>query len=110
MENWEQPADHSEGKPMGDTRYLAKRRLAVESLMRCPLCGAVNASSNDECFVCTWAGAFEHEPEMIEEGLADLLDRCPELEDVILENDSPSKSRAVRVRAFLKRLFWPTES
>lgn len=104
MENWEQPADHSEG--MGDTRYLAKRRLAVESLKRCPLCGAINAASNEECFVCTWSGSFEHEAEDIHEGLSQLLDACPELEEVILEHEGTNQSRAARLKTFLRRLFW----
>lgn len=109
MENWDHLADHSEGNTMGDTRYLAKRRLAVESLMRCPLCGAINASSNTECFVCTWSGSFEHDAEDIHDGLSQLLDHCPELEDVILEHECPQQTRTARIKTFLRRLFWPGE-
>ncbi len=55
------------------------------SLKRCPLCGAVNALSNCECFVCRWYGEFSRDAEALEEGLEELLDRCPELIDAIID-------------------------
>lgn len=58
-------------------------RLAAANLKRCPLCGAVNAVVNQECFICRWHGAFYRNPAEIEEGLAQLLDHCPELVDVL---------------------------
>lgn len=56
-----------------------RRRLAIANLKRCPLCGAVNAQQNDSCFACGWHGLFDKDPEIVEEGLNQLIDRCPEL-------------------------------
>lgn len=66
-------------------RLDAQRRIAAETLKRCPLCGAVNALANAECFVCRWYGEFDHDPERVERGLGELLHRCPELAEAILE-------------------------
>ena len=60
------------------------RRLAVDNLKRCPLCGTVNAKMNCECFVCRWHGEFDNEPDSVEDGLVEVLERCPELVDCIL--------------------------
>jgi len=79
-----------------ETRTLrmdAQRRLAAETLKRCPLCGAVNALTNDECFVCRWSGQFDRDPRRVEEGLDELLMRCPELVDAMLENAPPPRQR-----------------
>jgi hypothetical protein len=67
----------------------SRRRLAAESLKCCPLCGAVNARLNGECFVCRWSGAFDHDPARIEQGVSDLLIRCPELAEAILYPSTP---------------------
>jgi hypothetical protein len=56
-----------------------RRHFALANLKRCPLCGAVNAHLNHECFACGWYGKFDHDPESVEEGLQLLMDRCPEL-------------------------------
>lgn len=56
-----------------------RRQFAIANLKRCPLCGAVNAHLNHECFACGWYGKFDHDPESVEEGLQILMDRCPEL-------------------------------
>lgn len=66
-------------------RMEAQRRLAAESLKCCPLCGAVNAMTNLECFVCRWHGEFDHDPYRVEEGLGELLSQCPELVDAMLK-------------------------
>src|SRR5947209_853472 len=31
----------------------------------CDLCGALNLTGNDECFVCRWRGHFERRPEVV---------------------------------------------
>ena len=77
----------------------AHRRLAAESLKRCPLCGAVNARTNGECFVCRWAGGFDHNPSHVEEGLNELLTRCPELADAIIEHPT----RLQRIQNWFRR-------
>ncbi len=56
-----------------------RKQFAAANLKRCPLCGAVNAHQNDECFACGWYGKFDRDPETVEEGLNLLIDRCPEL-------------------------------
>jgi hypothetical protein len=81
--------------------YDAQRRLAAESLKRCPLCGAVNALTNGECFVCRWAGSFDHDPEHVEEGLSELLIRCPELADAMMEKPTTGQ----RIRNWAYRFF-----
>ena len=55
------------------------RQFASANLKRCPLCGAVNANRNAECFACGWYGRFDSDAETVEEGLNLLIDRCPEL-------------------------------
>ena len=92
---------------MNETRNFDTRRLAVESLKCCPVCGAINAFDKVQCFVCSWHGAFDHEPQRIEDALANLLGHCPDLEDVVLDEPASRPHRKERVRAFLKRLFWP---
>jgi len=77
----------------------AHRRLAAESLKRCPLCGAINAKANGECFVCRWYGGFDHDPAQVEAGLSELLTRCPELADAMA--DTPV--RVNRIRGWFRR-------
>jgi hypothetical protein len=84
-------------------------RSVVENLMCCPLCGAINATSNSECFCCTWQGVFEHEPEKIQESLADMLTYCPELENIIGPNATAPEGTVARLKELLIRLFWPTD-
>lgn len=67
------------------------RRLAVENLKRCPLCGTVNARLNHECFVCRWRGEFDRDPHSVEEGLLEILEDCPELIDCIINLPRPSE-------------------
>lgn len=91
-----------------DTRTLrleAQRRLAAETLKRCPLCGAVNALANDECFVCRWFGEFDHDPHHVEEGLDELLTRCPELVDAMLDQPAPRPNPWQRVCLWWRGIF-----
>lgn len=57
-----------------------RRRIAQAHLKLCPVCDSLNALSNDECFVCSWHGQFDHDAHRIEESLVRLLISCPELE------------------------------
>jgi len=75
-------------------RIEAQRRRAAEALKRCPLCDAINAMSNEECFVCTWHGEFNHDPDNVEAGLGELLDRCPELADAMMTPVADSQENA----------------
>jgi len=68
----------------GNGQEFELRRLPLD-LKRCPLCGTINASSNPECVTCCWAGSFEKDPEVIEEGLYEMMVRCPELADALID-------------------------
>lgn len=61
------------------TRNLLLRKSEVEQFKVCPLCGALNVRENDECFVCTWKGAFDHHPVTVHLRLAEIIRHCPEL-------------------------------
>ena len=86
-------------------RLEAHKKLAVENLKSCPLCNAVNALQNHECFVCRWHGDFIHDSEVVEEGLMELLDRCPELVDVMLETPLPPPTLWERAVEFCRGVF-----
>ena len=79
------------------------RRLAALNLKRCPLCGTLNARQNAECITCRWHGAFEDDPLSIEEGLMEMIDRCPDLAQVF----PPARPFVHRLNPFawLIRLF-----
>jgi hypothetical protein len=83
----------------------SRKRLASANLKCCPLCGAVNARQNQECFVCAWAGEFDTNPESVEKGLNSLLQRCPELADLL--NPPPTRWQRVKqsFQWFLRRVF-----
>ena len=70
----------------------ASRRLACAHLKHCPLCEALNAANNVECFVCRWHGEFDRDSLRIEEGLRRLLSRCPEFRALKQRMDAARKS------------------
>lgn|GEM_PF-1445237 len=79
-----------------ESRVVEHRRLALKTLKSCPLCDAINAIHNDECFMCGWHGTFDHDPATVEAGLNELLRLCPELEDAFIEGlpaENPLKSK-----------------
>lgn len=43
----------------------------------CPLCDALTTADGDECTVCGWHGAFEHNPAIVEMAMRTLLAECP---------------------------------
>jgi hypothetical protein len=96
MSDWKEPRT---------LRMEAQRRLAADSLKCCPLCGAVNAMTNEECFVCRWHGEFDHDPYRVEEGLGELLMQCPELVDAMMDVTPPRLNRMERLRAWFRGLF-----
>ena len=100
----------SNGQESRTHRMEAQRKRAAEALKRCPLCDAINAMSNEECFVCTWRGTFDHDPVNVEAGLGELLERCPELADAMMSPATePIESAPVaRWRTFCQafRRFW----
>lgn len=79
------------------------RRLPLD-LKRCPLCGTINSADNGDCVMCGWHGSFERDPELIEEGLYEMMIRCPDLAEALLE--SPRKPRPRRgFRHWVRNLF-----
>jgi hypothetical protein len=89
-----------EGTESRMLRLESQRKLAALSLKRCPLCGAVNAVANDECFVCRWYGEFERDPDSVDEGLGELLNNCPELIDAMLSEPPKPPTLLQRIKAF----------
>jgi len=79
------------------------RRLPLD-LKRCPLCGTINSSGNSECVTCCWHGSFENDPETIEEGLYEMMVRCPELAEALLERPAARRKR-VSFLTWLSGLF-----
>ncbi len=61
-------------------RSETRRRIAQTNLKRCPLCNALNAQANGDCFVCGWHGEFDHDPFRIEESLIRLIYQCPDMQ------------------------------
>lgn len=54
--------------------------------------------------MCTWSGSFSHDPAEIEQGLLDLLQKCPELSDAVFQNcEAPRRTWWQRVRLALRR-------
>ncbi len=90
MKNWTQEYD---------IRLETRKLVSSHTLKRCPLCGAVNSVTNDECFVCCWRGGFDTRPGEIEEGVQQLFDRCPELAMAIFDRSAQEKRR----RSWLRR-------
>ena len=84
---------------------IAYRRLPVENLKRCPLCGVLNAVHNAECFVCRWHGGFDHDPIRIEACLLDLLERCPELADAMSEPAPVKRTFLMRFKDWWSGVF-----
>lgn len=82
------------------------KKVAIGHLKRCPLCGALNTKRNRECFVCRWRGEFQYDEAAINQGLEDLLDRCPELQAAMQRGDADfaaSESIFKRLAHWLRR-------
>lgn len=87
---------------MNENGYYSRgprRRSATANLKRCPLCSALNAEENDECFVCSWSGQFDHDEDMICEALDHLIQRCPELAEEFTPAPALSPWERFRKRA-----------
>ncbi len=84
-------------------KYEVRRRLAVQNLKSCPLCGAINAADNKECFVCRWSGKFDQDPEVVQIGLDTLIDRCPELAQAFLLEQR--RGWLFSLKAMFRRIF-----
>jgi hypothetical protein len=80
-------------------------RLAADNLKCCPVCDAVNAITNGECFVCRWSGAFEHDPARITSAVEELLVRCPELVEAMSEPAAPQPNLVTRVANWFRARF-----
>ena len=89
-------------KDHGLRRAELHRRHAAQSLKRCPLCNTLNARQNAECVTCRWFGEFDSDPFRIEEGLDQMMRRCPEFaEDLLID------SRAIGAAVTLERVLKP---
>ena len=88
-------------------RVEAHRRRAAEHLKSCPLCGAINATENFECFACRWAGQFDQDAETVQCGLDELISRCPELAEALTHPPKRALEPFTTLRIWLTGLFRP---
>lgn len=80
-------------------------RLPLD-LKRCPVCGTINSASNGECVTCSWHGSFECDPETIEDGLYEMMVRCPDLAEALLDRPAEvRRRRKVDFFGWISRLF-----
>jgi hypothetical protein len=77
----------------------------LKSLKACPLCGAINARQNAECFVCRWHGSFDHDPVRVETAVRQLVHSCPELLDLVLYMPRSRPTLWGRMRNWVFRVF-----
>lgn len=98
----------NDGAPGGSAwkrRFELRPGAALQNLKRCPLCGTLNARLNGECVTCRWHGVFESDPFQIQEGLNEIMDRCPDFGDLAtFLGTRPGTFVKVRKRPFWKRL------
>ncbi len=96
-------ADSQDSSQMEPTPQNMQQYVVLENLKRCPLCGAVNAMENHECFACSWHGEFDHDSLAVEDGLIEMLGQCPEL----FSTFEPIHSDSVLIRAerLVRRIF-----
>ncbi|MDR3687852.1 MAG: hypothetical protein P4L46_00635 [Fimbriimonas sp.] len=91
-------------KSWAEDQYVwneAQRLLDANMLKQCPLCRAINAASNSECFVCGWRGKFTRDRAKMETEVHSLLDRCPELARALIEGtDSHAPKPGLLSRIF----------
>lgn len=80
------------------------KKVAIGHLKRCPLCGALNTKRNRECFVCRWRGEFQYDEAAINQGLEDLLERCPELQAAMQRDDADFAASESIFKRFVHRL------
>jgi hypothetical protein len=81
----------------------SSRKYMLEHLKMCPLCHTVNSKLNRECFVCRWHGGFVHDADVVENGLIEVLEQCPELIDCIL-TIPPRRTVMQRISDFIRRI------
>jgi hypothetical protein len=86
-------------------RTAPGKKLPLDNLKRCPLCGVLNAVQNGECFVCRWHGEFDRDPVRLHECLVELMERCPELADALSEVPPPKPSAWTRLKHWFAGLF-----
>lgn len=112
MRRWTSNTDESSEVNMG--KWMANRygfssdpdlRRVPLDLKRCPLCGTINSVDNRDCVMCGWHGSFERDPELIEEGLYEMMIRCPDLAEALLV--TPRIPKRPGFLGWLRGLFRP---
>lgn len=87
--------------------YQSQRRqgrLPLARLKRCPLCDSINARANRECFVCGWAGKFDHDLQAIAEAMDFLVEQCPDIYPDVMPYSFPRLTVRDQARALWARV------
>jgi len=84
-----------------EIKMETQRLVASGTLKTCTCCGALNIVDNRECFVCRWHGRFDEDPIQIEQGVAQLLERCPDLATAMMENAAELNRRRSPMRRWI---------
>lgn len=85
-------------------RAVPTRGYKVQGLKACPLCGTLTTEDAPECFVCRWAGEFEHDRRVIDVKVKDLVHKCPELSGLLERAPSWTERGLLAVRRVWSRL------
>ena len=70
----------------------------------CPLCGGINSVEVSSCFVCSWHGEFEHDPEAVASSFDGLLERCPGLMEAVAPATKPSVWQKILAMLGIRRV------
>jgi len=86
-----------------EDRGLGRKKLPVEKLKQCPLCGSLNARKNENCFVCGWHGQFDTDQEMLSLALQEMVEQCPGIVEILGQSPEQRKGLLQRMLKILKR-------
>ncbi|MBI2844027.1 MAG: hypothetical protein HYX78_11565 [Armatimonadetes bacterium] len=53
----------------------------------CDLCGALNRVTNNECFVCGWAGTFHYDPDTVREAMKQFEEHYGGISETLLAEE-----------------------
>jgi len=94
--------EHAEFNKQASETHL---KLGVGKMLKvCPVCDALNSADQEECFICSWHNAFDHDESRVNEALDELILRCPSFGDVTEPRPLPVRDRLklmmLRIRGY----------